>query len=413
MAADRTVTPSRPVSRGGVCLWLKAIRDLQLPWRYVASKRRRPIMYWLSRLIDRLVPKDPNLFVIEQRQGGDIDNIVACLRANRPAAKIFSIEQLKRVSRFQRIRVYTRAKTLILTHTDGRIGSIAFSSRKTVIQIWHGSPLKTLAYATPDEDVSQWQDLRRCTAFIVASKLEAAMIAYCFHVHARKIRLLGRPRNDQVFAPGPDAPLVEDFPGPLPVHDKLILLCPTFRNRARFERGSRLIPLEGFEPLAMNDFLERHRAVLLVRGHYLRAQFEPDGGADLVIPEQCDRIVELGFDRCANICSVLSRIDLLVTDYSSIYFDFLLLNRPMIFTPYDLEEYQKRRGLLYDDYDFWTPGPKVDTFNLFLEALPRGLDGDDGYEPQRVRLNGQFNTYQTGDTSRQILELIEKLNRQV
>ena len=52
----------------------------------------------------------------------------------------------------------------------------------------------------------------------------------------------------------------------------------------------------------------------------------------------------------------LNVVDVLITDYSSIYFDYLLLNRPIIFHMPDLEEYQKKRGFILDPLDEWTPG---------------------------------------------------------
>lgn len=56
--------------------------------------------------------------------------------------------------------------------------------------------------------------------------------------------------------------------------------------------------------------------------------------------------------------NILNAVDILITDYSSIYFDFLLLDRPIIFTPIDYEEYKHNRGFLLEPFDFWAPGDK-------------------------------------------------------
>ena len=291
---------------------------------------------------------------------------------------------------------------------------MTFSRRKTVIQLWHGSPLKSLGYTTADDDTSLWRDYHSCAALIVISKLEAAMTSWCFNVHAHKIHLLGRARCNRLFEPtSPGAsPKITDFTGSLPPYDKLILLCPTFRNALRCAQRSRLMPIEDFDAARMHQFLEKHRAVLLVRGHYMRYQWESHGHLpDESFGGESDRIIELGFKSCPNIYQVLDQIDVLVTDYSSIYFDFLLLNRPIVFTPFDLQQYQLKRGLRYDDFDFWTPGPKVTGFNQWLSALGKAFCGDDGYAAQRIQINKLLNTYQTDDTCSRIVALIDRINQ--
>ena len=67
---------------------------------------------------------------------------------------------------------------------------------------------------------------------------------------------------------------------------------------------------------------------------------------------------------------VLGATDFLITDYSSVYFDYLLLNKPIIFTPTDLEEYNEDRGFLLTPYEEWTPDSKVfDQISLQSEIL--------------------------------------------
>ena len=56
---------------------------------------------------------------------------------------------------------------------------------------------------------------------------------------------------------------------------------------------------------------------------------------------------------------ILKHTDALISDYSSIFFDYLLLDRPLVFYPYDLDDYRKYSRALYDDYDSVTPGPKA------------------------------------------------------
>lgn len=66
---------------------------------------------------------------------------------------------------------------------------------------------------------------------------------------------------------------------------------------------------------------------------------------------------------------VLKKADALVTDYSSIYFDYLIMDRPIIFFDYDREEYERASRELYWDYDESTPGEKVETMEAFMKAI--------------------------------------------
>ena len=75
-----------------------------------------------------------------------------------------------------------------------------------------------------------------------------------------------------------------------------------------------------------------------------------------------------------DINEILPAVDLLITDYSGIYLDFLLCDNPVMFIPYDLKQYQTElRGLLFD-YDLFTPGSKIDTLKNFIKEGQIYLD---------------------------------------
>ena len=80
------------------------------------------------------------------------------------------------------------------------------------------------------------------------------------------------------------------------------------------------------------------------------------------------RIRYLGVEDAEDITGLLGIFDLLVTDYSSIYIDYLLTGKPMIFLPYDKEEYLDERGMNFT-YEKVTPGPKPETQAEFTKAL--------------------------------------------
>ncbi|NMC62356.1 MAG: glycosyl transferase, partial [SAR324 cluster bacterium] len=109
---------------------------------------------------------------------------------------------------------------------------------------------------------------------------------------------------------------------------------------------------------------------------------------------------------------LIGSVDLLITDYSSVYFDYLLLNKPMVFTPTDLEEYEKKRGFLLEPYGFWTPGPKATNQQQLQDEILRSLEDPDYYRKERETINNIINHYKDDRSCERVTQLImEKLNR--
>lgn len=90
---------------------------------------------------------------------------------------------------------------------------------------------------------------------------------------------------------------------------------------------------------------------------------------------------------------VLAMFDLLITDYSSIYIDYLLLERPILFLPYDREAYLKTRGFNFD-YDEVTPGPKPKSYAEFLNSIEGLLYNEMNYVENRKKIERKFNKIQ-------------------
>jgi CDP-glycerol glycerophosphotransferase (TagB/SpsB family) len=101
--------------------------------------------------------------------------------------------------------------------------------------------------------------------------------------------------------------------------------------------------------------------------------------------DSLDSIIDVSAE--SDIYPLLREVDILITDYSSIYFDYLLLDRPVIFYPYDLLSYvADDRNLLFD-YEAMTPGPKAFDFESLLSTLSGILqDEKDEWKADRRRV---------------------------
>ena len=95
--------------------------------------------------------------------------------------------------------------------------------------------------------------------------------------------------------------------------------------------------------------------------------------------------------------------------YSGIFIDYLLLDRPIIFTPVDLESYAKTRSFLYGPFDEWTPGRKVLTQNELVGEISALLEGGDEFELERRSATNIWHDYQDNKSSERSSEVIKKL----
>jgi|GEM_PF-3218364 len=132
----------------------------------------------------------------------------------------------------------------------------------------------------------------------------------------------------------------------------------------------------------LDDFLRAHGIVLITKWHGCSfAQYQHAGASQTAesidaILGQCASIVSLPFHTDLN--SVLPQVDLLITDYSSVLFDFLLSNRPQLFYPYDLEDYRKAWGFLLP-YEQTMPGTIVRSGEALHEELKAFIEDPAGY----------------------------------
>lgn len=138
---------------------------------------------------------------------------------------------------------------------------------------------------------------------------------------------------------------------------KMVYYMPTFRDsESKFFES---VNLDRFQ-----KFLEDNNIFFCTKLHpksKLKKEFEAISGKNiLVIDADTDPYV------------FLEMADVLVTDYSSIYFDFLLTGKPIVFFDYDLQEYLRDSREMYFVYEEFTPGKKADTYEKFEKALLHG-----------------------------------------
>lgn len=365
----------------------------------------------LFRLIDFLWPKHADVIVFGSYLGNYIAGspkfLYESIKKQHPSRHVvfycpFRNKNLKKqicsIIRFA--PVFFRAKILISSHPPYDFIPFSWSKRKIFINTWHGIPLKCMFFTDPGAKKESLKEVLwlndRTTVFLVSSSLEAALISRCFNLDSRKIAFFGHPRNDILKSGKITSYLNKIFPD-LPDHTTRILYCPTYRRN-----GSVLFfPFEDMDIQYLNQFLEKNKIIIFTRGHVQENSIQTITNNS--------RIIELGQDLLPEINDILPEIDILITDYSSIFFDFLLCNKPCIFIPYDKEDYKNSVGFLFDDYDYWTPGKKVTRFGEFIKTIEEILSGEDKFKEKREEMINLFHFYQTENSSEKIFNFLDAI----
>ena len=270
--------------------------------------------------------------------------------------------------------------------------------KRLIINLWHGVPLKKIALLDPNLKKAARIYFKKIfsenyTCILTTSHELIPLMARSFAVSEDKIKVWGQPRNDGLFQKNDCREILGQLFPDLPEYTKTVLYAPTFRDYGPVQ----LFPFKDFDQKQLEAFLDEKNMLLFIRTHVAE-----QGSA---APYLGKRIRFLGNEQAEDVTGILNIFDCLITDYSSIYIDYLLTDKPMIFLPYDRQQYLDGRGMNFD-YDDVTPGPKPETFNDFLDALsPK----EDFWKSERTRVNRLFNEIQhpcAADICNKILKMI-------
>lgn len=277
------------------------------------------------------------------------------------------------------------------------------SRRKRLLMLWHAISIKRSKMLNPL--LSPHALRRRAKAgsgyalMIASSSMDQLAKAAAHGVDARKVAVTGLPRTDRLVRPRPGR-----LPCPLPIERALagrsVLHAPTYRAG---RQAAEFLPFDDADAPAMNDFLARHDAHLLLRPHKNDHASRATGEA--WIAAGLNRFVLATSIEVPDVADLLGRVDVLVTDHSSIFLDFLLLDRPMVFVPHEGGAYLGSRGLLYD-YGAITPGPKVASQADFKAALADAFRGAPAYAEHRAWTRAMFHAHHDGQSTRRVAEAI-------
>ncbi|WP_440894788.1 CDP-glycerol glycerophosphotransferase family protein [Amphibacillus sp. Q70] len=277
------------------------------------------------------------------------------------------------------------------------------------IQFWHGIPLKGISYMSnysyQDAEANHraWSKL---DYIVSSSQTVSTLLNACYGVESNKYKILGYPRNDLMDKQGGRARLESIFNINLN-NKKNIFYMPTYRLNAYGEGNGtdeQLLTQLSFEQLKrFNTFLEYNDFYLFIKLHPEEQMINHQLSHIKTIDEKVLKESKI------DLYELLGEADLLITDYSSVYFDFLLLDRPIIFFTPDIDRYKVDRGFLLNPIEFWMPGEIVYTIEELQQEMLNSLFTVDKFVEQRRTLKKIFHQYQDSQSGYRAWKFIDEI----
>ncbi|MDO5836346.1 MAG: CDP-glycerol glycerophosphotransferase family protein [Methanobacterium sp.] len=387
-------------------------------------------------IFNRLVPKNENQILFESKpdfadnanamfhylnENAEIRDKYSFVWMVNDKKMIKSLEKkgIKACNKFclKGIIYLIRSKYLFVTHNEN--GSLK-SNNQILINLWHGMPLKSMGFFKESENNSYLKFIKNSFGnndFLIATSIiMKSAFASSFRINPRKVHITGQPRNDKLFC-NTRSNISTLLNIDLSKYDKIILFCPTFRpSKSRTKssglvKKSNIFDFEDYDENHFHDFLRVNNILLLLTFHpfdekYYLSEFRGNFNKDNIILITKKMLKRSFFD----LYDILGEIEILITDYSSVYFDFLLLDKPIIFTPTDFQQYSEERGFLFEPYEFWTPGPKVQNYKTFIKELKQSIEDPEYYKNERKIVNDIVNRYQDDKSCKRVYDLVFKDN---
>ena len=275
--------------------------------------------------------------------------------------------------------------------------------KTSIVQLWHGTPLKKIgadSHAKVIKNKGVFSKILNFikryffpqignyySAFIVSSPEVAKIIdsAYGSKVKPGMIKVTGYPRNDALLNNADN----------LNSGEFKVIYMPTYRDGSK--DAVDLFDKYGFNISEVNKQLCVNNVTFDIKLH-------PQAAISDAFIQSVNKSSNIKIVNYLDIYAELGKYDLLITDYSSIFSDYLLLDRPIIFAPFDLNEYESLRGM-YFNYDEITPGVKAFNWSEVMRGVFHALANKSSYANERKIVRERFNHKLDNKNCKRVVEM--------
>lgn len=372
-----------------------------------------------------LLPIIPNVYVFESQYGGRFDDNPKAIydflkKQNGDNEKLYwSIryrdrniikeKNIKILYRFSLRWLYYMARANYWIVNARMPKWLPKRKHTKYVQTWHGTPLKKLALdmdaiSMPGTDLNSYKtnflfETKKWDYLLAPNQYSKQIFESCFAFEKKFIEC-GYPRNDVLYTKNNEKDINDiKIKLGIPLDKKVVLYAPTWRDDYYISKGKYKFNVP-FDVENLSEVLGAD-TVFIFRAHYLVAD-------SLQHVTNYPNIYN--FSKDIDISELYLIADLLVTDYSSVFFDYANLKRPMLFYAYDIEHYRDNLRGFYFDIESEAPGPVIKDEEAFYNHLQTFIiEGE--FKEYNDKLNDFSNKYCAWEDGESSKKLIEYINR--
>ena len=268
------------------------------------------------------------------------------------------------------------------------------------LETWHGTPLKRLVFdqeevtsASPKYKQQFYRQRKDWDFLVSANPFSTKTFRSCFLYEGEMLEY-GYPRNDILYWPNKNeiAQQLKEKLG-IPKAKKTILYAPTWRDDQHYGSGQYKFEL-ALDLKLMKERLQDDYVVLLRTHHYISDHIDVSGLGDFVI----------NLSSYDDISEIYLISDICITDYSSVFFDYANLKRPILFYTYDFDKYKNQLRGFYIDMNTEVPGPLLYTSEQVVQAIEDIDEITEEYKERYDQFYDRFCCYDDGHASEHVAE---------
>lgn len=309
----------------------------------------------------------------------------------------------KKVKRFSLAYYKELAKSKYWVINGRQASRLHKRGPQKIISTWHGTPLKKLGLDignvhTRDPNIKKsYIKVAKEWDYLISPNRYTTEILRSSFAYDGEILETGYPRNDILYNATPEQvqKIKDDLN--LPSDKKIVLYAPTWRDDEYFDAGKMhftlKLELDKLQKAIGDEY------IVLVRTHYF-------------VADKLDLSPYEGFayDVCKydDIAELYLISDILITDYSSVFFDYANLKRPILYFTYDLEKYENVLRGFYIDIHSEVPGPLLKTTDEVIDAILNIEDLKEEYADKYDEFYERFCSFEDGNASKRIDDAIRK-----
>lgn len=287
--------------------------------------------------------------------------------------------------------------------TDVYLNQNIFNYNATIINLWHGSGgiKQNVKPKLSNKILNYFFEKFRVkdSYYCLAGNVDKSNFIETFEIDEKTVKTLGNPRNDVLFKNIPYENVfiereLEEIKQLKKLGKKIVIYMPTFRATGKYILG-------WLKSEKILTFLKNNQIVIICKLH-----FKDINAINL---ERNESIIP--FESSVDMQPLLKYSDGLISDYSSVSFDFMLLNKPIIYYVPDLLEFQETCEQFYKNYDEKIAGAKVINEQELISALTDIANNVDKYKKRKEELLKETFTYQDGNSSARIIKFIRSLEK--